>query len=61
MFGQIDLDGLVLQTISQTMSVLEVFIKGVSFLRRSAMQIATTTSDMTLGTTRGFLPLPLAK
>ena len=31
---QIDLHGIVLQTISQTRFVLEVFIKGVSFLRK---------------------------
>jgi len=58
---QINLDGLVLQTIFQTRSILEVFTKGVSFLCRPTMQIVTATDNTTLGATRGFSPLPLMK
>lgn len=49
--------GLVLQTNSQTRSVLKHITKGVSFLRRtqSCMKYITTRAgDTTLGRTRGF-------
>jgi len=61
-FGQlihslIDLMGLVLQTNSQTRSILKHIIKGVSFLRKTQpcmKYIATGAGNITLGWTRGF-------